>query len=183
MAVAERIAHAHPARQVAVWDPLLRLFHWSLVASFATALFLTEGGSLPHRYAGYVAGGLVVFRILWGFIGPRHARFRDFVPSPRRLLSYLADLVRRREPRTLGHNPAGAVMVLGLLAITLLLAATGWLMTTDAFYGVRWVEDLHEGAANAAQVMIVAHVAGVLFASLRHKENLVLSMITGRKRS
>ncbi len=167
---------------VAVWDPLVRLFHWSLVASFAIALLFSEGDTTLHNTAGYVAGGLVAFRILWGFVGPRHARFSNFVPSPRRLARYLYDLVHLRERRTLGHNPAGAVMVLGLLAITLFLAVTGWLMTTDSFYGVRWVQDLHEGAADLVLVMIVAHVAGVVFASLRHKENLAVAMITGRKR-
>ena len=96
---------------VRVWDPLLRLFHWSLVAAFATA-FLGEEGERLHEVAGYVVLGLIAFRLVWGLIGPGHARFTDFVPSPARLWVYLRGLVRGRPERYLGHNPAGAVMIL-----------------------------------------------------------------------
>lgn len=170
------------AQETLVWDPLLRIFHWLLVACFAVTLFGARGDTLAHNCAGYIAGALVGFRVLWGLVGPPHARFRDFVPSPTVLLRFLADLVLLRERRYLGHNPAGALMIVGLLSITLLIATTGWLMTTDAFYGVRWIQDVHESAANLALAMIIVHVTGVVFTSLRHKENLVRSMITGKKR-
>lgn len=168
---------------VAVWDPLLRIFHWSLATCFAVTLAFARGDTTAHNAAGYVAVALVAFRIAWGFVGPQHARFSDFVPSPRSLGRYLRDLASFRERRTLGHNPAGAVMILLLLGMTLLLGLTGWMMTTDSFYGVRWVQDLHEGAADIAIGLIGVHVLGVAFETLRHGDNLVLAMITGKKRA
>jgi cytochrome b len=169
-----------PAPQVRVWDPLVRLFHWSLAAAFAIA-FLSEEGERLHDAAGYVVLGLIGFRLVWGLVGSEHARFTDFVPSPRRLVGYLAGLVRGRPERYLGHNPAGGVMILLLLTAVLVTAGSGWLMTTDRFWGTEWVEELHEGAAYAALALVGAHVLGVLVSSLLHHENLVRAMITGRK--
>ncbi|MEK0085094.1 cytochrome b/b6 domain-containing protein [Benzoatithermus flavus] len=168
------------AAEVRVWDPLVRLFHWSLVAAFFTA-FLAEEGETLHDMAGYVVLGLIGFRLVWGFVGPKHARFADFVPTPQRLVAYLAGLVRGRPERYLGHNPAGGVMILLLLAAVLVTAGSGWLMTTDRFWGVDWVEELHEVAAYATLALIGVHIAGVVVSSLLHRENLVRAMITGRK--
>jgi cytochrome b len=168
------------AAEVRVWDPLVRLFHWSLVAAFATA-FLAEEGETLHNVAGYVVLGLIGFRLIWGFVGPRHARFADFVPTRRQLVAYLASLARSRPERHLGHNPAGGVMILLLLAVVLTTAGSGWLMTTDRFWGVGWVEELHETAAYAALALVGVHVLGVVASSFLHRENLVRAMITGRK--
>lgn len=165
---------------VRVWDPLVRLFHWSLVAAFATA-FLSEEGERLHEVAGYVVLGLLAFRLVWGLIGPAHARFKDFVPSPARLWAYLRSLVRGRPERYLGHNPAGAVMILCLLGTVFIAAGSGWLMTTDRFWGTKWVEELHEVSAWLALALVGVHVAGVVVSSLLHRENLVRAMITGRK--
>ncbi len=165
---------------VRVWDPLVRLFHWSLVAAFATA-FLSEEGERLHEVAGYVVLGLIAFRLVWGLIGSDHARFKDFVPSPARLWAYLRSLVRGRPDRYLGHNPAGAVMILCLLGTVFIAAGSGWLMTTDRFWGTKWVEELHEASAWLALALVGVHVAGVLVSSLLHRENLVRAMITGRK--
>ncbi len=165
---------------VRVWDPLVRLFHWSLVAAFATA-FLSEEGERLHEVAGYVVLGLLAFRLVWGLIGPAHARFKDFVPSPSRLWAYLRSLVRGRPERYLGHNPAGAVMILCLLGTVFIAAGSGWLMTTDRFWGTKWVEELHEVSAWLALALVGVHVAGVVVSSLLHRENLVRAMITGRK--
>ena len=165
---------------VRVWDPLVRLFHWSLVAAFATA-FVSEEGERLHEVAGYVVLGLIAFRLVWGLIGPAHARFKDFVPSPARLWAYLRSLVRGRPERYLGHNPAGAVMILCLLGTVFIAAGSGWLMTTDRFWGTKWVEELHEVSAWLALALVGVHVAGVLVSSLLHRENLVRAMITGRK--
>ena len=165
---------------VRVWDPLLRLFHWCLVAAFATA-FLAEEGERLHEVAGYVVLGLIGFRLVWGLVGPTHARFKDFVPSPARLRVYLRSLVRGRPERYLGHNPAGAVMILCLIATVLLAAGSGWLMTTDAFWGTKWVEEVHEVSAWLALALVGVHVTGVVVSSLLHRENLVRAMITGRK--
>ena len=165
---------------VRVWDPVVRLFHWSLVTAFATAFLAEEGGRL-HDAAGYTVLGLIGIRLVWGLIGPLHARFASFVPAPGQLTAYLRELARGRPPRFLGHNPAGGAMIVVLLATVLTAAASGWLMTTDRFWGIEWVENLHEGSAWLALILVGVHVTGVLVSSLMHRENLVRAMITGDK--
>ncbi len=169
-------------RQVRVWDVIVRLFHWSLVASVALA-FLTEDARKLHEFFGYTMVGLIGLRLVWGLIGSHHARFASFVPGPRRLVSYLVDMARGRERRYLGHNPAGGAMVIALLAMLGAIGWTGYLMGTDAYFGDERLEDIHELLANILLVMIGLHVGGVILASLRHSENLVLAMITGQKRA
>jgi cytochrome b len=168
--------------EVRVWDPAVRVFHWALVAAFATAWLSAEESRNVHHFAGYVIVGLVAFRILWGFVGPRHARFTSFVWKPATVFSFLADTVRFRARRYLGHNPAGGAMVIALLLALAAITTTGIMMTTDAFWGVRWVRELHELSVNVAVVLIVVHVLGVVLASVEHRENLVVAMFTGRKR-
>ncbi len=165
---------------VRVWDPVVRLFHWSLVTAFATAFLAEEGGRL-HDAAGYTVLGLIGIRLVWGLIGPLHARFASFVPAPGQLAAYLRELARGRPRRFLGHNPAGGAMIVVLLATVLTTAASGWLMTTDRFWGIEWVENLHEGSAWLALILVGVHVTGVLASSLMHRENLVRAMITGDK--
>jgi cytochrome b len=131
----------------------------------------------------FPAGALVGFRLLWGLIGPRYARFRQFVRSPQAVAAYIRATIRGEEPRYLGHNPAGAVMIVGLIVAMAGTAVTGWMYTLDAFWGVKWVEDIHEFLASLMLAMVVVHVSGVVFASLRHKENLVRAMFNGRKRA
>lgn len=174
---------AAPVREVRVWDPMVRLFHWALVAGFAIAYVTAEDWRSGHEYAGYAVLGLVGFRVLWGLVGPRHARFFSFVRGPRAVLAFLGQTVRGRAPRHLGHNPAGGAMVVALLGLIGVIGGTGWMMTTDAYWGVEWVEDLHEAAVTVTLVMIALHLLGVLVASLEHRENLVRAMITGRKRA
>ncbi len=167
---------------VRVWDPFVRLFHWSVVGGCALNFTILDDGKLAHRWIGYGVLALLALRLVWGVIGSRHARFADFVPGPRDLIAYLGSLIRGREPRFLGHNPAAAVMVLALMALLAAIGVTGWMQTLDAFWGYDWVETLHEGLANGLIVLVVVHVAAALFESLRHRENLILAMITGRKR-
>ncbi|NMG31908.1 cytochrome b/b6 domain-containing protein [Aromatoleum evansii] len=168
--------------RIRVWDLPVRVFHWGLVATFAIAWLTSEDAEAPHHWAGYVAFGLLAFRVAWGFVGSRHARFADFVPRPAELRAYVGKLVRGREPRHLGHNPAAAVMILFLMAMVALIGTTGWLMTTDWGWGSEALEELHEGAVNATLLALVVHVAAAVFESLRHRENLVRAMITGYKR-
>jgi cytochrome b len=168
---------------VRVWDPFVRLFHWSLVDLFVLAFITGDEVEWLHLAAGYAIVILVALRVAWGFVGLRHARFADFVRPPREVLAYLRDAARLRVSRYLGHNPAGGAMVLALLAMLAGITATGFMMTTDAYWGAQWVEDLHEGLVNAMLVLIGLHVAGVLLASFVHGENLVRAMITGRKRA
>ena len=169
-----------PAPTVRVWDPVVRLFHWTLVAAFATAFLAEEGGRL-HDAAGYAVLGLIGLRLIWGLVGPAHARFAEFVPTPARLVGYLRRLARGRPERYLGHNPAGGAMIVLLLAAVLCAAGSGWLMTTDRFWGVRWVEEVHETSAWLALALVAVHVLGVAVSSLLHRENLVRAMITGTK--
>ena len=112
---------------VRVWDPLVRLFHWSLVATFIIAWLSGEEEGLLHVYAGYAVMGLVVFRLLWGFIGTRHARFRSFLYSPQRTLRYLGSLFSSVPEHYTGHNPAGGWMIVALLASLLVTGYTGLL--------------------------------------------------------
>jgi cytochrome b len=166
---------------VRVWDPLVRLFHWGLVVAFFTAWF-SDSGERVHNAAGYTVLGLVAFRLVWGIVGTRHARFSDFVASPGTLVGYLRDLFGGHPPHYAGHNPAGGLMILGLLTMVTLTAGSGWLMITDRFWGTEWVEELHEGAATLTLALIAMHVLGAMVSSWLHRENLVLAMITGRKR-
>ena len=180
-----------------VWDPFVRIFHWSLVAAFLVA-YLTEDEMMTlHVYAGYLIAGLLVFRVIWGFIGPRHARFSDFVYTPAEVLGYLKDMVSGHPARYLGHNPAGGVMIVLLLVsltvtvITGLLvlggeADTGVLASTLAVSGVEggeaW-EEVHEFFGNLTLFLVVLHVAGVILGGLLHGENLVRAMVTGKKKA
>ncbi len=126
---------------------------------------------------------LVALRIVWGFVGPRHARFRDFLRRPRVVMTFLMESLRLRAPRHLGHNPAGGAMIVALLATLAVIVGSGMAMTSDAFWGVGWVEELHEAAAYSALALVALHVAGVVLASFEHGENLVAAMVTGRKRA
>lgn len=168
---------------VRVWDVFVRVFHWSLVTLFVAAFVTGDESERLHIAVGYAIAVLVALRIIWGFIGTRHARFGDFVRSPAESLDYLRKAVRGRAPRHFGHNPAGGLMTLALLGMTIAIAATGYLMTTDAFWGSEPMEELHEGLVYATLGLIVLHVTGVVLASLEHRENLVRSMFTGRKRA
>lgn len=168
------------APAIPVWDLGIRIFHWSLVAAIAYELVF-KPGTWTHNTLGYFVLALIGFRLIWGFIGTRHARFADFVTSPATTLRYLSDVLRGHPARFIGHNPAGAAMVLALLFMVTFTAGTGWAMTTDALWGEEWIEELHEAAAYATVGLVVFHVIGVILASWQHRENLVRAMITGRK--
>jgi cytochrome b len=165
-----------------VWDPFVRLFHWSLAALFLVAYATGDELERVHIATGYAIAALVAARIVWGFVGPRHARFRSFVRPPREVFAYLRDVVRLRARRALGHNPAGGAMIIALLAMLTGTCVTGYMMTTDAYWGASWVEEVHETFANLTMGLVVVHVIGVLIASFEHRENLAKAMITGRKR-
>jgi len=174
---------AKPPATVKVWDPFVRIFHWSLAGLFVLAYATGDEVEQVHIAAGYAIAALLALRIAWGFVGPRHARFGNFVKSPRAVLTYLRDVALLRAPRYLGHNPAGGAMIVALLAMLAGTCVTGWMMTTDAYWGAEWVEDVHEALANVTLALVVLHVIGVLVASFEHRENLVTAMITGRKRA
>ena len=192
------------ARTVRVWDPLVRAFHWSLVAAFAIAWLSADEVQPVHEVAGYVVAGLIAFRLVWGMIGGRYARFSQFVKGPGSTLTYLRTMLRGAERRHIGHNPAGAAMIVALLLSLSGTALTGWLSADPARVAMlpdmprivtpAWaddgreeeeetLEDLHEVLANLSLFLVALHVGGVLLSSLRHRENLVHAMVTGRKRA
>ena len=169
--------------KIRVWDLPTRLFHWLLALSFAGAWLTAESERLRnvHVALGYAMLGLVAFRLLWGLVGTRYARFASFAYGPRQVLSYVKSLFTRSPQHYLGHNPAGSWAIYALLGLTLLAGATGYATYNDV--GGHAMEDLHEAMANGLLALAGVHVAGVLASSLLHGENLVRSMINGYKAS
>lgn len=168
-------------RRVLVWDAPVRVFHWLMVLSFAGAYLTAESERwrLVHVTLGYTMAGLVGFRIVWGLVGTRHARFASFVRGPAEVLRYLRHLIGGKADPHVGHNPAGALAILTLLGLALVVTATGW--ATYHEIGGDALEELHEGAANAMLAVVGVHIAGVLLGSWLHHDNLIGAMITGRK--
>ena len=171
-----------PPASVTVWDPFVRVFHWSLAALFLVAYVTGDEAAQVHVAAGYTIAGLIALRIIWGFVGPRHARFSNFVRPPHHVLTYLREVALFRARRYLGHNPAGGAMIVALLVMLIGTSITGCMMTTDAYWGAKGIEEVHEVFANLTVGLIIFHVLGVLLSSFEHGENLVKAMITGRKR-
>lgn len=169
-------------RNVLVWDVPVRVFHWLMVLCFFGAYITAESERwrLVHVTLGYTVAGLVVFRLLWGVVGTRYARFANFVRGPRAVVRYFGSLLRGHPEPAMGHNPAGAVAIVALLALAAAVSVSGWAIYNDV--GGGWVEDVHESAANLMLAVVGVHVAGVLVSSWLHRENLVGAMIDGRKR-
>ena len=168
-------------QNVRVWDPFVRVFHWSLVAGFATNALLNDPEGQPHRWIGYGIVTLVLLRILWGFGGSRHARFADFPPSVPAALAQAQDIVTGRRRIHLGHSPLGALMIYNVLATMLLIGLTGYMMTTLRFFGVAWVEEADEILVTLAEFSVVLHILAVVTESRRLGINLPKSMVTGNK--
>lgn len=201
----------HNEATIKVWDIGVRAFHWGLVALFAAAYISGEVETETlHAWAGYLIIGLLAFRVIWGFIGSRHARFKDFIYGKHEILTYLKSLLSRHPRHYLGHNPAGGLMVLVMLITLSVVNWTGLmaygsegkgplaqveasLITTaiadsweyesdhDHGEGDEFWEELHEGSVYFMLLLIALHLAGVGLSSLLHRENLVRAMITGYK--
>lgn len=178
---ADASADTAAKRPVLVWDAPVRVFHWLLVLSFAGAYLSAESERwrLLHVTLGYTMAGLVLFRIAWGLIGTRYARFSNFVRGPKAVSRYLTATLRGHPEHHTGHNPAGALAIVALLGLALALAASGWATYNDL--SGKWLEEVHEAIANLMLALVAVHVAAVLLSSWLHKENLVRAMITGRK--
>lgn len=168
---------------IRVWDPFVRVFHWGLAASFLVAFLTRHGGGALHYWAGGAAAALVLLRLLWGVLGTRYARFTQFVRGPRAVLAYLRAVLTGSEARYIGHNPAGGAMIVVLMLAMLATSLTGYLQTTDQFFGDEGMQKLHDLLGNGLLLLVLGHLAGVAVASMRHHENLVGAMISGRKRS
>lgn len=178
---AETAPHDSALGKVLVWDAPVRVFHWLMVLSFAGTWLTAESERWRqiHVTLGYTMAGLVVFRIFWGLIGTRHARFSSFVRGPAAAARYVATALSGQPEHHTGHNPAGAIAIVGLLVLALMVTATGWADYQDL--GGHWLEEVHEAAASAMLGVVGVHLAGVLLSSWLHRENLVRAMITGRK--
>lgn len=183
--------------QIKVWDPLVRIFHWGLVAAVTVAYLVEEDWIAIHTLAGYTVLGLVLFRILWGIVGTHHARFSNFVRPVPEAFAYAKNVLRFRAERHVGHNPAA-----GLMIAMLLVSLTATTMTGLAIYGIGdqagpmaglannadpiWedvFEEIHEFFASLTVLLALTHVGGVLVESVVHRENLVYAMFSGRKRA
>ena len=161
-----------------VWPLAVRLFHWTNAALFLATYGLLEGGEDWHAYAGYGVAALVSWRIAHGLLGRGPAGFRAFWPTPSRLRRYIA-VFPDRDGEFPGHNPAGALMILFLLAGLLLTALTGWLQETHRFWGEEWVQRLHEIAADALMAAVALHVAAVLLMQRLSGKPLLRAMFRG----
>ena len=168
-------------RRILVWDTPTRVFHWLQVLSFGVAYWtaFSERTRNYHVALGYILLGLLVFRLLWGFIGTRYARFGSFLFNPEEIFSYLLALFKGKPTHYPGHNPAGSVSVWLLLALGLFVCITGVMALQDDASDL--VVDLHGLATNVMLGVIGLHLIGVLASSILHRENLVRSMFTGCK--
>ncbi|MCW8910865.1 MAG: cytochrome b/b6 domain-containing protein [Gammaproteobacteria bacterium] len=186
----------HP-NLVKVWDPFVRVFHWTLVLSFMIAFVIEEDFMAIHSFAGYTVLGLILLRIIWGIIGTRHARFSDFIYSKETIKQFIKETLSFRAKRYIGHNPAGGAMILLMIISLLITTITGIAVygaeeqlgplaslfsQSHGFWGDAF-EEIHEFFANFTLLLVLIHVAGVIIESMIHKENLVKSMITGMKAS
>ncbi|MBG1230747.1 cytochrome b/b6 domain-containing protein [Aestuariivirga litoralis] len=168
-------------KKVRVWDPFVRLFHWSVVISLTANAFFTKGNSEFHHWIGYFVATLIVARVIWGFVGVGYARFTSFPPSIAGSIEQLSDIsVGRRKPHT-GHTPLGALMIYNLLITLLIICVSGYLMTTDAFWGDDLMEETHRMAVTWAEFSAIIHIVAVIFESFRTRVNLPRSMVTGYK--
>lgn len=178
---AENATRASGTIRILVWDAPVRVFHWLMVAAFAGAWLTAESERwrLMHVTLGYTMVGLVAFRIIWGLMGTRYARFSAFLRSPASVIRYLTSLAKARPERHVGHNPAGALAILAILLMTWAVGVTGWAAYNSV--GGEWPGELHEGIANAMLALVAVHVLAVVVSSILHRDNLIGAMVSGYK--
>lgn len=181
------------SQTIRVWDPLVRVFHWSLALFFFIAFLSGDHFLTLHVWAGYTVALLLCFRLFWGVVGTPYARFSSFVRTPSAVIDYLRAMLRLRVPHYLGHNPAAAAMVIALLAILALVTTTGMIIIAAEGQGplagsllasldANAMEEVHEILADLALTLVFLHLAGVLVSSLLEGQNLPRAMITGKKK-
>jgi cytochrome b len=166
---------------IRVWDVPTRVFHWLVVFSFAGAYLTSESErwSLAHITLGYTLGGLIAFRLVWGFVGTRYARFTSFVKGPLEVLQYAKSMATLKPKHFVGHNPLGAVAIVLLIVSGIAIVVTGYAAFNEI--GGEWVAELHEVSSHIMLILVWVHIAGVLAASWLHKENLARAMVNGFK--
>lgn len=166
-----------------LWDPLIRLFHWSLAGIFFANYFFNEEGDDWHQWLGYTAVAWLLVRFGWGFWSTGAARWSDFFPTPSRLASHLRALVRGEKYHRMGHSPLGGLVMILMMVGILALGITGYMMQeVDYFWGEDWLEELHGWIASTVLALVIIHICAALLESYRLKENLPLSMVTGKRR-
>ena len=166
---------------VKVYDPLVRLAHLVFIGGVAAAWFTRHAPGSWHEWIGYAVMTALALRLLWGFVGTPAARFLRFVRGPSTTLRYASELLHGRAPRHLGHNPLGAWMIVALLLTLVVTVVSGWMFTTDRWFGYSWVIRTHEIATWVLFALVPLHVGGVIHATRGHRENLVAAMLHGRK--
>lgn len=166
---------------VKVWDLFIRLFHWSLVITFTLEALVLDEDSRLHEQVGYFVLALIGARIIWGMVGPKCARFSSFKLSIPAALNQLGDIATQRNTTHKGHSPLGGLMIYNLLLSIGAIGLTGWLMTTNMFWGADGIEELHEGLVIWAGASIGVHIVAVILESRRSRVNLVKAMVTGYK--
>ncbi|ABM03057.1 cytochrome B561 [Psychromonas ingrahamii 37] len=167
--------------QSMIWDPLVRFFHWTVAASFLLNFLIFEEGETNHRWAGYYILAALAIRILWGFIGSKNARFKDFLPTSSGIKQHLNLLISGRFEVSEGHTPLGGLMVFALLFCLLSTGLSGWMTELDVFWVGDWLEEIHEFLASTTMTLVVIHVSAVFLLSKFGPVNLIKQMITGQR--
>jgi cytochrome b len=169
------------SQRILVWDVPTRVFHWLLVVAFAGAFLTSEWKRFEdtHIVLGYTLLGLMAFRLLWGFIGTRYARFSSFLFKPGEIASYALDMFDGKPAKHTGHNPVGSLAIFALIALGIISGVTGVMLLQDA--GGEVMEELHEVVSYGMLLVVALHVGGVIMSSMLHRENLAKSMVTGYK--
>ena len=168
-------------QDILVWDFPVRIFHWLLALSFAGAWLTSESEAqqLIHYAFGYSACAIILFRIVWGIVGTRYARFTQFIKGPTETGRHLKSLLIGRQSPGPGHNPAGALVMIALMILILLISLTGYWIVKDVLGEL--MSGAHEAISNLAFGIVLLHVAAAIIMSFLQKENLVKSMFTGLK--
>lgn len=169
------------ATAVRVWDPFVRIFHWSLVTCVVLNYFVIDDGEAAHQWLGYIASALVMARIVWGFVGSKHARFADFFPTPSRIRQHLRRAIAGEPDFHPGHNPIGALMMLALLTLVLALGLTGFMQGLDAFWGEEWLQETHAVLGSTLIAFAGLHGLAAIIMSRVERTNLIGAMFSGVK--
>lgn len=167
--------------KILAWDLPTRIGHWLLVVAFIVSYLSgdSEEWRLAHVTAGFAMGGALAFRLFWGMVGTRYARFKSFLFSPREVITYLGSLLKGKPDHWIGHNPAGSYAIYALFLLGITVVGSGWAVYAEV--GGEWLEEAHDALSYAMLGVVVAHIAGVLVSSRLHRENLARSMVTGYK--
>lgn len=171
----------HPKQSILVWDLPVRVFHWLLVISFSGAWLTSESERLQmiHYAFGYSACALVLFRLVWGLIGTKYARFTHFIKGPKAMWDHFKGLLSNNPPANPGHNPAGGFVMLALMMIILLTGLTGY-WSVKEFLG-DFMSGAHETISSLALALVIVHIIAAILMSLLQRENLIKAMVTGKK--